>query len=177
MPAPTITALKEAIRSSSRNQRVAATAVVLLLFTGATWLLWPDDSPAPPRERQYKASTACLLTDDQALNGDLAKAAWSGMQEASVETLVKVQHLAIIGPQTPANGVTYYNTLGVQKCTVIIAAGQVPVAAMVDGLQSFPAIKHFAVGGDATSTSVTAVDATSPQTIKAGSRAAVSAAG
>ena len=166
-----------AIRSSTRSQRIAAAAGSLLLLLGTTWLLWPDDAPPPPpRERQYKATTACLLTDDQGLNGDTAKAVWAGMQEASVETLVKVQHLAITGPQTPANGVTYYNTLGVQKCSIIIAADPIPVAAMIDGLPSFPNIRHFAVNGDTKGNAVTVVDATSPQTIKAGARAAVSSA-
>lgn len=165
------------IRSWTRNQRIAATAGTLLLVTGATWLLWPNDGPPPPRERQYKATTACLLTDDQGITGDIANAAWAGMQEASVQTLVKVQHLAITGPQTPANGTTYYNTLGVQKCTVIIAAGPIPVAAMTDGLQAFPNIKHFAVGGDTQGKPITTIDAATPQTIKAGTHAAVSGAG
>ena len=177
MIAHATTRVLAAIRSSTRSQRIAAAAGSLLLLLGTTWLLWPDDAPPPPpRERQYKATTACLLTDDQGLNGETAKAAWAGMQEASIETLVKVQHLAITGPQTPANGVTYYNTLGVQKCTVIIAAGPTPVAAMIDGLQSFPNTKHFAIGGDIRGAAVAALDATSPQTIKAGARAAVSSA-
>ncbi|MFF5234695.1 hypothetical protein [Dactylosporangium sp. NPDC000521] len=177
MIAPILARIKGTVHSWTRSQRIAATSVVLLVLTGATWLLWPGDPPAPaPRERHYKATTACLLTDDHGLNGDPAKAAWAGMQKASVETLVKVQHLAISGPQNAANGVTYYNTLGVQKCTVIIAAGPVPVAAMVDGLASFPDIKHFAIGGDTKDKPVTAVDATTPETIQAGTHAAVASA-
>ena len=74
---------------------LAAAVAVVVSATATAWVLWPDDPPAPPRERQYRATTACLLTDDKGLTGDLARAAWAGMQEASVATLVKVQHLAI----------------------------------------------------------------------------------
>src|SRR5262249_44963819 len=98
-------------------------------------------------------------------------------QETSAQNLVKVQHLAITGPQTTANGLTYYNTLGAQKCTVIIAAGPVPVAAMVEGSATFPAIKHFAVGGATKDKPITVVDDSSKDTIKAGVRAAVMTAG
>lgn len=151
----------------------ALTAAVAVLIT---WLAWPDSKPAPPRERQYKATTACLLTDNNDLTGELAKAAWAGMQEASTATLVKVQHLAILGPQTPANGLTYYNTLGIQHCTVIIAAGEIPVAAMTQGIDTFPAIKHAAIGGDTNGKPITAVDASTPDTIRNNVKAIVSAA-
>ncbi|MET7399631.1 hypothetical protein ABZS66_39730 [Dactylosporangium sp. NPDC005572] len=163
----------------TRRQRYAGGATVLLIVAVlATWLLWPSGSAEPPpRERQYKAVTACLLTDDRDLTADPARTAWAAMQEASVQSLVKVQHLAITGPQTAANGLTYYNTLGVQKCTVIIAAGDIPVAAMVEGLAAFPAIKHYAIGGDPKGKPITTIDATSADTIKAGMRAAITAAG
>ncbi|MFI5916004.1 hypothetical protein [Dactylosporangium sp. NPDC051541] len=158
-----------------RRLLIGGGAAVVVLGLLITWLAWPDP-PTPPRERQYKATTACLLTDDKDLTGDLAKAAWAGMQEASVASLIKVQHLAITGPQTTANGVTYYNTLGVQHCTVIVAAGGVPVAAMAEGLTSFPGITHVAVGGDPKGTVVSVVDATTPDSIRAGVKGIVAAA-
>jgi hypothetical protein len=165
------------LRALNRQQKtVAAGVLAVVVATLVTWLAWPDAKPAPPRERQYKATTACLLTDDRDLTGDMAKAAWDGMQEASVATLIKVQHLAITGPQTAANGLTYYNTLGVQRCTVIIAAGDVPVAAMTQGIDTFPAIKHAAVGGDPKGKPVTIVDASSTDSIRKGVKELVAAA-
>jgi len=138
---------------------VAGAALVVLAAVLITWLAWPDGSDkAPPRERAYKSTTACLLTDDKGVNADPAKAVWSGMQEASVKTLIKVQYLAVAGAQTPDNALSYYNTLAVQQCTVIIAAGPVPVAAMVNGYGKFPKIKQVAVGGDTKGASVTKVD-------------------
>jgi hypothetical protein len=109
----------------------------------------PDERPArESRERHYKATTACLLTDDQGLTGDLAKIVWAGMQEASLESRIKVQYLAITGPQTAANGASYYNTLGLRKCTIILAAGETPVAAMVIGADQFSGIDNIAIGAD-----------------------------
>jgi hypothetical protein len=79
-------------------------AALVVIAAGLTWLLWPDAKAPPPRERQYRATTACLLTDDKGVVGDPAKAAWAGMQEASTATLIKVQYLAIAGPQTRPTG-------------------------------------------------------------------------
>jgi len=160
------------------RQRIAVGTVAgVLAIALVTWLAWPDPAKPPaPRERQYKATTACLLTDEHDLGGDLARAAWAGMQDASTATLIKVQHLAITGPQTPANGLTYYNTLGVQRCTVIIAAGQVPVAAMTQGRAAFPDIRHAAIGADTQDKAVTVIDASSADTIRAGVRTLVTAA-
>jgi hypothetical protein len=169
--------LRMALRSpgwTRRRMLLAATAAVVVLATATTWLLWPDDPPAPPRERQYKATTACLLTDDKGLTGDIARAAWAGMQEASLATLIKVQHLAITGPQTPENGLGYYNSLGVQQCTVIVAGGPVPVAAMVQGHVQFPTVKHIAVGGDIGTAPLTTVDPSTPDTIRTGVKTLVS---
>jgi hypothetical protein len=89
------------------------------------------------------------------------------MQEASTATLIKVQYLAITGPQTAANGLSFFNTLGIRKCTVIIAAGEIPIAAMAGGYSQFPSTIHVAVGPGAPGTPVTTVDTTSPATIQA----------
>jgi hypothetical protein len=159
-----------------RRPLLAATGAVAVLVAGATWLLWPDDPPTPPRERQYKATTACLLTDGEGLTGDIAQAAWAGMQEASLATLIKVQHLAISGPQTPENGLGYYNSLGVQQCAAIVAGGPIPVAAMVQGHSRFPTVKQIAVGGDIGTAVLTTVDPSTPDTIRTGVKTLVAAA-
>lgn len=152
---------------------VAASCVAVAAL--ATWLLWPSPSTPEARERHYESTTACLLTDDKGLAGEPARAAWAGMQQASAKVAIKVQHLAIAGPQTVANGLSYFNTLGVQRCTVIVAVGDVPVAAMMDGRVRFPDIRQVAVGG-ASSGAVTAVDASSPASIQDGVRQVVAEA-
>lgn len=145
---------------------VGATSVVGLLVL-ITSLSWPNPKPSAPRERQYRSITACLLTDSDDLNGRLAKASWDGMQAASIATRIQVQHLAINGAQTPENGVTFYNTLGVQHCAAIVAAGELPVAAMQLGYQTFPNTKQVAVGGTVNTTSIVTVDTTFAETIAA----------
>lgn len=155
------------LRTRKRARLLLAATLVVGVAATAAGLLWPTEpSQSPDRERHYKTTTACLLTDDKGLNGDVAKAAWAGMQDASLATLIKVQHLAVNGPQTAANGLTYFNTLGVRKCTVIIAVGDAPVAAMADGYPQFPHTRHVAIGGDTRGRPLTTVDTSSPATIQ-----------
>ena len=140
------------------------------------WVLFPqEDQGREPREREYLQTTAGLLTDEQELRGEVARSAWAGMQEASLATRIKVQYLAITGPQEAANGLSFYNTLGLRQCTVIIAAGPVPAAAMALGSDQFGGIENVAIGdapaampsprpsGTAT---VVAVDDASPETVQ-----------
>ena len=150
-----------------RHTTISVVVAVLVVAGIVTWLRWPSPrASAPARERHYRSTTACLLTDDKGLEGDIAKAAWAGMQEASAETLIKSEYLVIVGPQTTANAVSFFNTLGVQKCTVIIAAGPTPVAAMVEGYPRFPNIHHVAIGGDTKGKPITKVEATTADGIQ-----------
>jgi hypothetical protein len=152
-----------------RHRLLVGGLLVAVAATIVTWSLWPPKPPddAPARERHYTANTACLLTDDKGIAAEPAHAAWAGMQEASLKTLIKVQYLAITGPQNAANGLSYFNTLGTQNCAVIIAAGPAPVAAMVEGHARFPRIKHVAIGGEVRDGPVTTVDNSSPATVQA----------
>lgn len=155
-----------------RPEVLVATAAAVVVAAIVAWLLWPSPAEPEVRERHYEATTACLLTGDKGLADEPARAAWAGMREASAETAVKVQYLAIAGPQTAANGLSYFNTLGVQRCTVIVAVGDVPVAAMMDGHARFPDIRQVAVGG-APAEPITAVDTSSPSSIEDGVREVV----
>ncbi|MFI5490502.1 hypothetical protein [Micromonospora echinaurantiaca] len=137
------------------------------------WALWPTTSP-PPRERHYRSTTACLLTDDKGLAGEHAKAAWAGMQEASQATLIKVQYLSVQGPQTAANASAYFNTLALQKCNVIVAAGEAPVAAMIEGHSRFPDAKHVAVDGKTKESAIVDIQATTREAITATTKTIVS---
>jgi hypothetical protein len=155
------------MRGWTRRRWTITVAVGLAVVAGgATWLLWPEDETPPPRQREYRETTACLLTDDRGLNGEPASAVWAGMQDASLDTRIQVQHLAIVGPQTTDNGVTFFNTLAMQRCTVIVAAGPAPVAAMAAGYGQFPGITYVAVGGDTAGKPLTKVDARNADEIR-----------
>lgn len=130
----------------------AKVAIALTLVGGViavlSWLFWPNPTIDPPRERSYLSSTACLLTDNRGLADEQAEAARVGMREASLETRIKVQYLSVSGPQTPANAAAYFNNLGLQKCVLIIAVGNAPVAAMKEGSDRFPDSRHVAISPD-----------------------------
>jgi hypothetical protein len=149
-----------------RRWWIVLTAMALLVAGLVTWLVWPGGGEPPPRERVYRDFTACLLTDDKGLTGDPAKAVWDGMQHASVANAVRVQYLAISGAQTAENGAPYFNSLAQQKCAVIIAAGKVPVGAMMTGKARFPDIRYVAVGATADA-SVTTVESGASDVISA----------
>jgi hypothetical protein len=130
-----------------RRRETVAVAAVLAACALAVIIWWPGGDEAPARERRYQATTACLLTDDKGLTGPEAGAAWTAMREISDRKRIKVQYLAITGPQTAANGLAYFNTLGMQQCGTIIAVGPAPVAALNEGRAQFPAITYHAVAG------------------------------
>lgn len=148
---------------------LAALAITLV------WLLWPEPEPPAPRERAYLNSTACLLTDDQGIVGEQARAAWTGMQEASDQTRIKVQYLSVAGPQTAANASAYYNNLGLQKCRLIIAVGAAPIRAAEAGVGRFPDIQHAAVGGYPRNRMITRIDDSSPNSIRSATQKLVAA--
>ncbi|MFG1954727.1 hypothetical protein [Micromonospora sp. NPDC048830] len=148
---------------------VLASLLVVGLAVGVTWAFWPRDQVAPqPRERQYEAFTACLLTDDQGLAGELAGAAWAGMQRVSVAESIRVQYLAVAGPQTSANALAYFNTLALDGCRVVVAVGEAPVAALEQGRSRFPGSRYVTVGSDRPVEGVRGVPATTAADVRAG---------
>jgi len=126
---------------------VSGVALVVGLAGVLAWALWPDQKEPPPREREYLATTACLLTPETGLDGEPARAAWAGMRSASDRVHVKIQQLAVRGPQTEANALQYFNTLALQKCALIVAVGDGPVAAAAQGSPRFTGIRYATVGG------------------------------
>jgi hypothetical protein len=60
----------------------------------------------------------------------------------------------------------------VQKCTLIVAAGPTPVAAMVEGYKQFPDVRMVAVAGDTKGAPITAIDGPAAS-IQSGVRAVV----
>jgi len=122
-------------------------AAVVVLAVVAGFLIWGGDDDPEPRARVYKDATACLLTDQAGIRSGPAAAAWAGMQKASVAHSVRVQYQAVSGAQTAENALTYFNGMALQKCAVIAAVGDVPVAAVVAGGNKFPSIQYVLVGG------------------------------
>jgi hypothetical protein len=116
------------------------------------------------------------LTDDKGLAGDEAQAAWVGMQAVSAAHLIKVQYLAVEGPQTSANALAYFNTLALEGCGVVVAVGEAPVAAVGQGKGRFPNPRYVTVGSERTPDGVTGISAGTPAGIRAGVETAVNEA-
>jgi len=143
------------ILRSGRGRLALGAAAVVLVAGLVAWVAWPRaQGDPPPRERTYRDVTACLLTDDKGLLNDPAKSVWAGMQEVSVAKSVRVQYRAIVGEQSAANGLPYFNSLAQQKCAVIVAAGPVPLASMQAGMAKFTGIRYAVVGADPADESV-----------------------
>jgi basic membrane lipoprotein Med (substrate-binding protein (PBP1-ABC) superfamily) len=88
------------------------------------------------------------------------------MQEASLATHVKVQYLAVAGPQTTANAQTYVNSLAQSRCDLVFAVGDAQVAATEQGGPRFPAVRFYSVGGTVTQGNLIAVANTTPDQIQ-----------
>jgi hypothetical protein len=152
--------------SMPRHRWLLVGAAVLVAVGLLVWWAWPQEPPAVPRERQYLETTACLLTDDQGITGDQAAQTWAAMREVSDQKLIKVQYLSVSGPQTSANALSYFNTLGLQKCAAIIAVGDAPVAAMAEGGSRFPDVRLLAIGGQSPAGSIRHLDAPSKPAVQ-----------
>jgi hypothetical protein len=136
----------------------AALAVVVVL----AWVLWPSDPP-PPRQREYRAETACLLTGAKGVAEPEAAPVWAGMQEASLATHVKIQYLEVTGPQTAENAETYLASLVQSRCDLILSAGSAPVGALRAGAARFPTVHFVGINGGTATSNVSLVEAKSPQ--------------
>ncbi|MFC3503112.1 hypothetical protein ACFOOK_19325 [Micromonospora krabiensis] len=151
---------------------VAAAALVAAVVVG--WALWPEDEPEP-RQREYRAETACLLTGAQGVTAPEARPVWAGMQEASLATRVKVQFLEVDGPQTAENAETFLASLVQGRCDVMLLVGEAPVDAVAATAARFPAARFVAFGAASPGPNVSVVDATDPAAVQREARDRVSA--
>lgn len=153
---------------ATRGRRLWWTGAGLVVVIAAVvaWLVWPAPGAAPT-EREFRAESACLLTDDKGIEGGLAAAAWSGLQDASAATSIMVQHESVRGPQTEGNAAPVLNAFVMQRCDLIFGVGDAPAAAIRVAARTFPHV-HFVIIGDAGSgpSSVTIVDASEPNTVR-----------
>ncbi|MEU4421066.1 hypothetical protein AB0F81_10590 [Actinoplanes sp. NPDC024001] len=139
----------------SRRLVIGAGAGAALVVAGVvTWALWPE----PPRQREYLDATACLLTDEKGIAADPAKPVWTAMQDASVTSLVKVQHLQVDGPQTAENATTYLASLANSRCNVVIAVGEAQIASVAKNAATYPGVQFLTVGGGSAAANVQVID-------------------
>lgn len=132
-----------------RRRLLLLAGALVLAATVMAMLLWPSQKPPdPPRARQYLEFTACLLTDERGLAGPEAAAVWAGMQDASLATRAKVQYLSITGPQTVDNASTFVASLAQGGCGLVLAAGELPIAAIGPGAERFPQTRFAVVNGE-----------------------------
>jgi hypothetical protein len=98
-------------------------------------------------ERWYSNSQACLLTGDRGLADPAAAPLWAGMQQASLTTHAKVSYLAVMGPQTKGNALSFLGSLLVRHCGVVLAAGSAQRDAVAARAHQYPSVKFAVVGG------------------------------
>ncbi|MET8290529.1 hypothetical protein ACIA7S_30630 [Streptomyces sp. NPDC051643] len=74
--------------------------------------------------RSSKDVDACLLTGKDGITaGTAAAQVWEGMQDASLETHVRVSHVPVTGEQSAANARSYLSGLLQRSCDLVLAAG------------------------------------------------------
>ena len=140
---------------------VVAGLAAVVVAGGLVWALWPIPSAPQPRAWRYLDVSACLLTDERGLSG-AAAAVWAGMQDASLATRVRVQHLAVVGEQTVDNAAPFAAGLAQGGCALVLAVGEVAVAAVERTAPRFPSVRFVTVGGGAAAGNVTVLAASDP---------------
>ncbi|MCX4389162.1 hypothetical protein OG777_19835 [Micromonospora peucetia] len=144
--------------------------MVAVVFVG--WAAWPDEEPEP-RQREYRAETACLLTGNQGVAAAEARPVWAGMQEASLTTQVKVQYLEVDGPQTVENAETFLASLVQSRCDVVLTVGGAPVEAVRATAARFPATRFVAFGPAVATHNVSVVEASDRDAVQREARGIV----
>lgn len=144
----------------------AAGALLAVLAAIVTWIVWPEPEGPQPRAREYRDVTACLLTGERGIGGTEAAPVWAGMQEASLETLAKVQFLEVDGAQTAENAQTYLASLVQGRCDLVLAVGDAQLAAVAATAPKHPDLRFVSVGGTVTSANVSVVEETTPNQVR-----------
>ena len=133
-----------------------AVAVVLLVSGGGS------GSPAT-RARVYSSFQACLVTGARGIADPQAAPVWAGMEDASLRTRAMVSYLAVTGPSTEGNALSFVNSLVLRHCDVIVASGTAQLAAALADAHRFTAIRFVLAGsgvdGPAAGANVTVVPA------------------
>lgn len=150
----------------------------LVVAAALAWLWWPSpDTPdEPPRSRPYGDLTACLLTDERGTAGAEAAVVWAGMQDASLATRAQVQYLAVAGPQTVENAGTFLASLAQSRCGLVLAAGELPTAAVTAAASRFPQTRFALVNVAGPAANVSSLAGSSADEIRTAVNRAVTTA-
>jgi hypothetical protein len=141
-----------------RKPSMWATGAALVAVGLALWEWWPTQTAPAPRARQYRDVDACLLTDDGGVAGAVSKRVWAGMQDASSRTSARVSYLAVAGAQTRENASPYLASLVVRRCSVVVAVGDAPVAAVGADASRYSTVRFIAVGKITSGANVSTID-------------------
>ncbi|GAB1643644.1 hypothetical protein KRMM14A1259_40670 [Krasilnikovia sp. MM14-A1259] len=139
-----------------RSWLIGGGTAVVLVAGVLTWVMWPDERPAP-RPREYTGATACLLAPAGGIADKQAAPVWAGMQQASLATHGKVQYLSVDGPQTGENAATYLATLISGKCDVVLTVGKAPNAAVDASAKANQNVQFVLIGSGRTQPNVSVI--------------------
>lgn len=147
--------------------------VVVALGVGV-WMAAGEPSVEPASSEQTVAHqralsevSGCLLTEPRGVAQRPASEVWAGMQEAASEAGVRVSFLPLSKAGTPADQL---NALIAQRCTVVVAVGATPVAAVGRASVGPQTGVRFAAAGTSAGQNVRRFDAT-----RDGARSAIAA--
>ncbi|HWG01290.1 MAG TPA: hypothetical protein VG164_05515, partial [Trebonia sp.] len=120
----------------------------LALVAAGASLAACSGGPAMPlgRARAYSSFQACLLTGSAGVAASPGREAWAGMEDASASTSAKVSYLAVTGPATKANALTFLGSLLVRKCDVVVAVGAPEQAAAAADAGKFRKVRFLLAG-------------------------------
>jgi basic membrane lipoprotein Med (substrate-binding protein (PBP1-ABC) superfamily) len=123
---------------------VAAGAAALAVWAVGTGPAGPASPPS--RARAYGTFQSCLLTGARGVADPTAGQVWAGLEDASLKTGSKVSYLAVPGPATAANAISFVGSLVVRKCGVIVALGTPEQAAVLTDAPRFPGVRFVIAG-------------------------------
>lgn len=135
-----------------RGRRGAWTGAGGLLVVGVLvgfWAFGGDEETAPPpdsRARQYREFDACLLTGESGITSGDATAVWQGMQRVSAETRIRVSQVPVMGKQSAANALPYFNGLIQRDCDVVLATGAAQTRTVREQAGGHPQTQFVVVG-------------------------------
>lgn len=143
--------MREGGRGHRRAVWWAGVAVLAGVLGAVVTLLVGGGSPGAPaaRARVYSSFRACLLTGAGGIADPRAAPVWAGMEDASLRTRAMVSYLAVTGPATEGNAVSFLNSLVLRHCDVIVASGAAQRAAVLAEAVRFGGVRFVLAGGAA----------------------------